>query len=242
LPKPVPLPYEDPALGKQQVEQLFNRIAKRYDLLNHLLSLGIDKLWRRRAIKLLKVDSPQRILDVATGTADFAIEALKLNPQKVIGIDLSERMLEIGRKKIKQRGLAHIELLKADCEELPFNDNIFDAITVGFGVRNFEDPDKGLKQMYRVLKKGGKLIVLEFSKPRIFPFKQLFNFYFLNVLPFIGGLISGDKHAYSYLPRSVKTFPEREDFLAKLTKAGFQNNSYIALTLGVCAIYIGKKS
>jgi demethylmenaquinone methyltransferase/2-methoxy-6-polyprenyl-1,4-benzoquinol methylase len=228
---------------KQQVEEMFDSISKRYDFLNHFLSLGIDKLWRRKAVNYLKKDNPKMILDVATGTADLAIECLKLNPDKVIGVDLSEGMLSMGRKKLAASGQdAKIELRKGDSEKLLFEDSTFDACTVGFGVRNFEDLDKGLAEIYRVLKPGAKLVVLEFSKPRTFPVKQLYNLYFNTILPLWGRYISKSNSAYSYLPESVKHFPDGQDFLNHLEKVGFKQMKMQALSFGICSIYVGTKS
>ncbi len=222
---------------------MFDSISKRYDFLNHFLSLGIDKLWRRKAVNYLKKDNPNMILDVATGTADLAIECLKLNPDKVIGVDLSEGMLSMGRKKLAASGQdAKIELRKGDSEKLLFEDSTFDACTVGFGVRNFEDLDKGLAEIYRVLKPGAKLVVLEFSKPRTFPVKQLYNLYFNTILPLWGRYISKSNSAYSYLPESVKHFPDGQDFLNHLEKVGFKQMKMQALSFGICSIYVGTKS
>ena len=188
---------------------MFNNISHRYDFLNHFLSMGIDKGWRKKAIRLLGPLQPKLMLDVATGTGDFAIQALVLNPQKVIGVDISEGMLDVGRKKLRERNLNEkVELLKGDSENLQFEENKFDAVTVGFGVRNFENLEKGLAEIRRVLKPGGVLVVLEFSRPKTFPFRQLYNFYFKAILPKLGRLISKDKSAYTYLPESVEAFPD----------------------------------
>lgn len=228
---------------KQQVEEMFDSISGRYDFLNHFLSLGIDKLWRKKAVNQLKDDHPKMMLDVATGTADLAIECLRLNPDKVIGVDLSEGMLSMGRKKLAAGGKdAKIELRKGDSERLLFEDNTFDACTVGFGVRNFEDLDKGLAEIHRVLKPGKKLVVLEFSKPRVFPVKQVYNLYFNAILPFWGRYISKSNSAYTYLPESVKHFPDGADFLKHLEKAGFTRTKMQALSFGICSIYVGTKS
>ncbi|MEL6866937.1 MAG: bifunctional demethylmenaquinone methyltransferase/2-methoxy-6-polyprenyl-1,4-benzoquinol methylase UbiE [Bacteroidota bacterium] len=222
---------------------MFNRIAPYYDMLNRVLSLGIDRIWRRKAIGLLQDKEHQLILDVATGTADVAIEASKqLSPEKIIGVDISAEMLEIGRAKIKKRGLQQvIELQEADSENLPFADNTFDAITVAFGVRNFENLEKGMKEMNRVLKANGQLIVLEFSRPTLFPFKQIFNGYFKYILPNIGKLTSKDPKAYRYLYESVQAFPDGQAFLDVLQKTGFNSNQCRRLSLGICSIYSGKK-
>lgn len=236
-------PYEDTESKKSQVSRMFNRIAPYYDFLNRFLSVGIDQYWRRVAIGQLKEDDPKTVLDVATGTADLAIETVRrLSPQKVIGVDISTQMLDIGRQKIKRKGLENmIQLLEGDSENLPFADNTFDAITVAFGVRNFEHVGKGLEDMLRVLKPGGKVVVLEFSKPKIFPFKQLFQLYFKYLLPLIGRLTSKDSRAYSYLYESVQAFPEGEDFLKIMNKTGYKSNQCKSLTLGVCSVYTGQK-
>jgi demethylmenaquinone methyltransferase / 2-methoxy-6-polyprenyl-1,4-benzoquinol methylase len=211
-------------------------------LLNHLLSLGIDIQWRKKAIKLLKSTNPKTILDVATGTGDFAVEALSLNPEKIIGIDISDGMLDIGRAKIKKKKLDHlISLEHGDSENIRFEDNKFDAVIVAFGVRNFENLENGLTNMYRVLKKDGKVIILEFSKPTTFPFKQLYNFYFNSILPIIGNVISKDNSAYTYLPESVQAFPEGPKFMTILKKTGFNQTTCIPLTFGICSIYTGIK-
>ncbi len=236
-------PYEESGSKKQQVSKMFNNIAPYYDFLNRLLSLGIDKSWRKQAIKLLEEQSPKYVLDVATGTADVAIACQKqLNTDKIIGVDISSEMLEIGKKKIKKLGLSEkIELKLGDSENLPFEDNTFDAVTVAFGVRNYENLEKGLIEMRRVLKQDGRLIVLEFSRPTIFPFKQLFNGYFKYVLPTIGKLTSKDPKAYQYLYESVQAFPDGDDFLKVLSKTGYKSNQCKALTLGICSIYSGSK-
>lgn len=222
---------------------MFDSISKRYDFLNHFLSLGIDKIWRKKAVACLKGDQPDLILDVATGTADLAIECLKLNPNKIVGVDLSEGMLGIGRKKLKAEGLdTKIELRKGDSEKLLFDDNYFDACTVGFGVRNFENLNQGLSEIYRVLKPKGKLVVLEFSKPRKFPVKHLYNLYFNTILPLWGRYISKNNSAYTYLPESVKHFPDGQDFLNELEKVGFSSTSMKALSFGICSIYVGTKA
>ncbi|WP_291786212.1 bifunctional demethylmenaquinone methyltransferase/2-methoxy-6-polyprenyl-1,4-benzoquinol methylase UbiE [Cecembia sp.] len=237
------VPYKEKQEGKkEQVAEMFNNISKKYDFLNHLLSLGIDIIWRKKAVKLLKKDQPKLILDIATGTGDFAIEALALNPDKIIGVDISEGMLEEGRKKMKKRKLDHIiDLQLGDSEKLLFEDNKFDAVIVSFGVRNFENLEKGLADMYRVLKPGGKTVVVEFSKPKKFPMKQLYNFYFKYILPQIGKLISKDNSAYTYLPESVQVFPDGKDFLAILEKVGFKNTQCKPLTFGISSIYVGEK-
>jgi len=221
---------------------MFNTVAPRYDFLNSLLSFGIHRSWRRKAIDLLKDQRPQQILDVATGTADFAIEALRLNPLKVTGVDISEGMLLLGKAKIKKRLLENkIELLQADSENLPFLENSFDAATVAFGVRNFEQLDKGVSAIYRVLKPGGRLVVLEFSNPKNLFIKFIYSFYFSKVTPFIGRIFSADAKAYQYLPESVSAFPDGPEFLEVLKRNGFVSTSFYSLTFNVANIYVGKK-
>lgn len=237
------LPYKDKETGKkQQVADMFNNISHKYDFLNHFLSLGIDTIWRKKAIKLLKDIQPKQILDIATGTGDFAIQALTLNPDHVTGVDISEGMLNVGKEKLKKRKLEDkISLSLGDSENLPFEDNKFDAVIVAFGVRNFENLEKGLAEMFRVLRPGGKVVVLEFSKPKRFPIKQLFNFYFKNILPTLGKLISKDNSAYTYLPESVKSFPDGKDFTSILDRLGFKNSTCKSLALGISSIYTGIK-
>lgn len=237
------VPYKDKqGSKKEQVASMFDSISGKYDFLNHFLSLGIDISWRKKAIKMLKKDQPKQILDIATGTGDFAIEALALNPEKVTGVDISEGMLSVGREKMKKKGLSDkIELLSGDSEQLQFEDNKFDAVIVSFGVRNFENLEKGLSDMHRVLKPGGKTVILEFSKPKMFPFKQLYSFYFKWILPKIGNTISKDQAAYTYLPESVREFPDGKNFLQILDKVGFKETKCKPLTLGISSIYIGTK-
>lgn len=241
--KEIVIPYKTKdSTKKEQVAEMFNNISPKYDFLNHFLSLGIDILWRKKAIKQLKQDAPKHILDVATGTGDFAIEALSLDPNKVIGVDISEGMLAYGKEKLKKKGLDNkIELQLGDSEKLNFSDNYFDAVIVSFGVRNFENLETGLGDILRVLKSDGKLVVLEFSKPKIFPFKQIYNFYFQYVLPTIGKLVSKDSSAYTYLPESVQAFPDGKDFLQILDKIGFKNTLCKPLTLGISSIYVAQK-
>lgn len=236
-------PYKESELGKkQQVARMFNNIAKRYDFLNHFLSLGIDIYWRKKTVKQLKNKLPLHILDIATGTGDLAIETLKLKPHKIIGVDISEQMLEMGREKVKKMHVDDIiHLQYGDSENLPFQENSFDAITCAFGVRNFENLDKGLEEMYRVLKKGGKIAILEFSRPQQFPIKQIYHFYFNRLLPFIGNSISKDISAYTYLSESVNAFPDGKQFLQRLEGAGFKQTSYIILSFGIASIYIAEK-
>lgn len=225
------------------VESMFDAIAWRYDFLNHFLSFGIDRLWRRRAIRIIsKSYKNPHILDVATGTGDLAIAAMKLNPSKITGIDISPKMLEIGKEKINRKSFSgKIELIPGDSENILFADSVFDVAMVAFGVRNFSDPLKGLSEMKRVIRDGGMIMVLEFSKPSGFPFRPVYNFYFRNILPFFGKLFSKDKAAYSYLPDSVMKFPDNDEFLKLLSLAGFSVTRQIKLTGGVASIYTGIK-
>lgn len=236
-------PYNQLENKKNQVSKMFDNIAPWYDFLNHFLSLGIDITWRRQAIRTLKNLQPKLILDVATGTADLAIEAERqLSPDKIIGIDIANEMLEIGRQKLKKCQLTQkIELFLGDSENLSFPDNTFDAVTVAFGVRNFENLGKGLQEMHRVTRPGGMVVILEFSKPTLFPFKQLYNFYFRNLLPVIGRITSKDPKAYRYLYESVQAFPDGKDFVNVLEKTGFQSATYKPLTLGICTLYLAEK-
>jgi demethylmenaquinone methyltransferase/2-methoxy-6-polyprenyl-1,4-benzoquinol methylase len=227
---------------KQQVELMFNRIAAHYDFLNRVLSFGIDKLWRKRVVRILKGTHALEILDVATGTGDMAIAICKVNPVSVFGVDISKEMLGIAAKKIARKHLhMTVRLRQADSESLPFEDNSFDAITVAFGVRNFEDLNKGLSEMQRVLRPDGRLIVLEFSKPKTFLFSRLYRVYFTRILPWWGGLISRDREAYSYLPASVMQFPEGADFEQELSKAGLQPLKSLPQTFGIATIYVAAK-
>lgn len=240
-------PYSNVSEGKkEQVEKMFNAIAFRYDLLNQLLSFGIHKRWRKKAIKLLGSSVTGHrssvILDVATGTASFAIDAIKLNPKKIIGIDISEDMLAIGRKKVEEKNLsAIIELMKADAENLPWAEHHFDAAMVGFGIRNFENLEKGLSEIGRTLKKGGLFAVLEFSIPQKFPMKQLYHFYLSTVCPLLGRMISRNPVAYDYLFKSVSSFPFGEKMKKILLGCGFSQVSIYPQTLGIVTIYIAKK-
>ncbi len=227
---------------KEEVRVMFDNIAGKYDFLNHFLSAGIDKLWRRRLVRMLIKSNPQSILDVATGTADLAIALSKKTTSPIEGVDISQGMLDVGHQKLKRMHLdKQICLTLADSEQLPFEADRFDAAMVAFGVRNFEDLDKGLQEMQRVLKRGGMIAVLEFSRPRVFPVKQLYNFYFKNVLPGLGRLVSRDKGAYTYLPESVGVFPDGQDFLKRLEGAGFSGTSQKRLTFGIATIYTGFK-
>lgn len=226
---------------KLQVMRMFDNIAKSYDFLNHSLSFGMDFYWRKKAIRKL-TNNPEKILDVATGTADFAIAASKLSSAQIIGIDIAEKMLEIGKEKIKRKGLEkQIKLQLADSENLPFKNNSFDAITAGFGVRNFENLKLGLSEMRRVLTKNGITVILEPSKPKKFPIKQIYSIYFYHILPFIGRLISKDKKAYNYLPKSVDAFPENKKFITILKEVGFSKAESLPLTFGIVSMYIAIK-
>jgi demethylmenaquinone methyltransferase/2-methoxy-6-polyprenyl-1,4-benzoquinol methylase len=227
---------------KQYVRELFDSIAHRYDLLNHLLSVGIDRSWRRKAIDRLQELNPKRILDVATGTGDFALAAMRLQPTRVIGIDIAENMLELGRAKVHTKNLDDVILLeKGEAEQLPYPDNAFDAAIVAFGVRNFEDIERSFAEIRRVIRQDGTFLVLEFSRPRVFPFKQLYFLYFRHVLPRLGRMISKSDHAYAYLPDTVMKFPDGEDFLDLLRNAGFTATTCESLTMGIATIYTGKK-
>ena len=235
-------PYNSTDSKKAQVKEMFNNIASKYDFLNRFLSLGVDQSWRRKAIASMKVDNTSKVIDVATGTADLAIAIeKKYHPAKIIGLDLSDQMLVYGRKKIAKQQLEDkIELVEGDSENLPFESNTFDAASVAYGVRNFEDLDQGLREINRTLKTGGQLMVLEFSKPG-FPIKQLFDIYFKYLLPLIGKITSKDQRAYSYLYESVQSFPDGEDFVDRLEAAGFKNCECKRLTFGISSIYLGTK-
>ena len=235
-------PYKESTSGKkEQVAKMFDSIAFRYDFLNQLLSLGIHHSWRKKSVNYFINDKPGLVLDIATGTGDFAIAALKANPGKVIGVDISEGMLKFGIEKIKKRGLDNrIELKKGDAENLDFADNSVDVITVGFGVRNYENLEKGLLNMLRVLKPGGKLVVLEFSKPTGF-FRHIYKFYFKYITPTVGKLFSKDASAYTYLPESVQAFPDGKNFTDVLDRLGYKNASFKPLTLGIATIYYATK-
>ena len=231
------------ATKKEQVASMFDNISGTYDFLNHFMSLGIDIIWRKKAIKELLSIQPKVMLDVATGTGDFAFEAIKiLKPDHIIGVDISQGMLDVAVKKIKERQLQHVfSVALGDSEGLQFPDDKFDAITVAFGVRNYENLEKGLADMYCVLKPGGKIVILEFSKPRAFPIKQGYNFYFKHITPLLGKLFSKDERAYSYLPESVAAFPDGNDFVRLMSKVGFAGAKDRRLTFGVSAIYTGIK-
>ena len=239
------IPYTDSDKSKKgQIVDMFNNIAPKYDFLNHILSLNIDKIWRRKAIKEIKKNSPRTILDIATGTGDFAILSAKKIPQteKIVGIDISENMLQYGNEKIAKLGLQNkISLIVGDSESMPFEDNSFDAITVGFGVRNFENLEKGLSEIYRVLKPSCTAAILEFSMPQHFPIKQLYTFYFKHILPTIGKIFSKDYDAYYYLFQSVQEFPYGQKFVELTQKAGFQNTKVRSLSFGIASLYICTK-
>ena len=228
---------------RSQVEAMFNNIAPTYDRLNHTLSLGIDRRWRREAIDALKPFAPQTILDIATGTGDFAIlAARRLKPDSIIGVDISEGMMDVGREKVKQEGLDNtISFKKDDCTALTFDDDSFDAVTVAYGARNFEDLEAGLREMCRVLHPGGHLMLVELTTPPRFPMKQLFAFYSHTVMPFIGRLISHDDSAYTYLPRSMEAFPQAEQLVPTLKKCGFSDVQFKRFTFGLSTMYLATK-
>lgn len=236
-------PYNESENKTKQVEEMFDNIAPTYDHLNHLLSFDIDKFWRRKAIRMLKPFQPQQIMDVATGTGDFAIQAYQiLRPKRLLGIDISEGMMNIGREKVKQAHLSeYISFMKEDCMSLSFPDNQFDAITVAFGIRNFEDLDKGLREMYRVLVPEGHLVILELSYPEKFIIKQLYDIYAGLIIPTIGKMLSKDHMAYTYLPQTIKAFPQGEVMKNILHKAGFRKAIFKRLTFGTCTLYFATK-
>lgn len=235
-------PYNSDKSKKEEVAEMFNNISANYDFLNHFLSLGIDHLWRKKAIKQLKNLEVKKVIDIATGTGDFAIASLKLNPDEVIGVDISSGMLEVGAKKMKNKGHDKtIKMILGDSENLTFEDNYFDALTVGFGVRNFENLEKGLSEMLRVIRPGGKIVILEFSKPKKFPIKQVFSFYSKYFIPFFGKRISKDQQAYAYLPESVAAFPEGKEFESILRNLNYKSVQSIILSGGIATIYTGTK-
>ena len=234
-------PYNNSQNKKNQVKQMFNKIAGQYDFLNRFLTFGIDNIWRKIAVKKIK-NNPKNVLDIATGTADLAIITAKYTNAEIIGLDISDQMLKVGKEKITKNKLdSRIKLINGDAENLSFNNETFDAITVGFGVRNFENLEKGLNEIYRVIKKGGYVAILEPSYPEKFPLKQLFNFYFETLTPIIGNLISKDYKAYSYLSKSVKNFPSSNNFIDQLKKIGFSKCNHYSLTFGVVSLYIAIK-
>jgi demethylmenaquinone methyltransferase/2-methoxy-6-polyprenyl-1,4-benzoquinol methylase len=245
-----PLPHdhitpfkESPKTKKEQVAEMFNRIAGGYDKLNHVLSAGIDVAWRKKAIRSLKKYDPKTILDIATGTGDMAIMACKLlKPDNVTGIDISQEMLEVGKKKVEKELLANkIHLQRGDSETISFAENTFDAVMAAFGVRNFENLEQGLSEMYRVLKPGGRLVILEFSKPKQTAIRGLYNIYMKIIAPNVASLFKQNKEAYQYLCESANAFPERQDFIAILNKLGYHDTGYKSLSLGICCIYTGRK-
>lgn len=241
--KKVVKPYnQEDKSKKEEVAEMFNNISGKYDFLNHFLSLGIDKLWRKKAIKILGEVKPKRIIDLATGTGDFAIAALKLKPEEVVGVDISEGMLAVGRQKMKKKSVDNIVSMNlGDSEDLPFEDGYFDGLTVGFGVRNYQNLEKGLAEMLRVIRKDGMAIILEFSKPKKFPIKQTFKFYSKRIIPFLGKKISKDNSAYAYLPESVEAFPEGQDFIDILEKVGYKDVYAKPVSGGIATIYVGRK-
>ncbi len=236
-------PYDAEGDKKPQIAGMFDNIAKRYDLLNRILSMGIDKTWRKRVVKMMRPHEPKHILDVATGTADLALDLAKqLKPDHVRGLDISPKMLEFGREKVKKADLDPIITLEVgDSENMPYEDNTFDAVTVSFGVRNFQNLNAGLSEMYRVLRPGGQLIVLEFSEPTGFPLKQLFHFYFKYILPTIGRITSKDKRAYTYLYESVQAFPSGQKFADVLSSLDFKSVTCTPFTIGICSAYSAYK-
>lgn len=236
-------PYDGQGKKSELVEQMFDNIAFSYDKLNHRLSWDLDKRWRHKAVEQLKALQPKRMLDIATGTGDFAILAAEmLHPEQIIGADISEGMMEVGRQKVAEKNLSEvISFMKEDCLNLSFEDNSFDAVTAAFGIRNFQDLDKGLSEMCRVLRPGGMLSIVELTTPVHFPMKQLFNVYSNTVLPIYGTLISKDSSAYDYLNKSIAAFPQGERMMDILKKAGFDKVSFKRLTFGICTMYIGEK-
>ena len=236
-------PYGKEGEKGKLVEEMFDNIAPTYDTLNHRLSWDIDKGWRKKAIRQLLPFQPKTILDIATGTGDFAIlSAKELRPQRMIGIDISEGMMKIGQKKVEAEGLQHIvSFKKDDCTHLSFDDNSFDAVTAAFGIRNFQNLDQGLSEMYRVLRPNGHLSIVELTTPVSFPMKQLFKLYSHTILPVYGKLISKDTSAYSYLTKTIEAFPQGEVMLGILRKAGFKNASFKRLTFGICTMYFATK-
>jgi demethylmenaquinone methyltransferase / 2-methoxy-6-polyprenyl-1,4-benzoquinol methylase len=236
-------PFSEEGSKKEQVSEMFDRIAPRYDFMNRFLSAGIDISWRKKAIERFRNDAPQKLLDVATGTADMALMAAKmLKPKEIIGIDISEKMLDVGRRKIgKQQSGTNIALFRGDGETINFADKTFDGVMVAFGVRNFENLEKGLQEIYRVLKPGAQLVVLEFSKPKIPGVRKLYDLYMGLVAPQMAGWFNQNKKAYQYLNESAKAFPDRNHFVDILNQTGFSSTSFKPLSLGICCIYSGRK-
>jgi demethylmenaquinone methyltransferase/2-methoxy-6-polyprenyl-1,4-benzoquinol methylase len=221
---------------------LFNRIAPRYDFLNHVLSAGFDILWRKKATAILRHYQPRKILDLATGTGDFAIELSSLKPDQIIGLDIAADMLELARQKSKSKRLdGLIRFEEGAAEELRFSSASFDAVTVAFGVRNFSNMRKGLDEIFRVLRKNGVALILEFSRPRAIPLRYVYGFYFERILPLLGGIISGHPEAYRYLPATVREFPDGEGFVSVLRSIGFSSVQHHPLTFGIATIYVGIK-
>jgi len=237
------VPYKGSGKAKeQQVEEMFDNISRRYDLLNGLLSLGVHRYWRNALVKSVQPVQGKNIIDVATGTADVALGLAKYHPLKVTGTDISEEMMNVGRAKVSRKGLENIiGFMKASAEQLPFDDNKFDVATVAYGVRNFENTERGIREIFRVLKPGAQIAVLEFSRPKTFPIKQIFTFYFKRILPLVGRLIAKDTRAYTYLPESVQEFPEGEAFLRILQSQGFIKTRCKALTFGIASLYTAYK-
>ena len=233
-------PYTAEGRKDEQVEQMFDNIAHSYDLLNHALSLGIDRGWRRKAIDTLGQHHPQTMLDIATGTGDFAmLAAERIKPQSIIGADISEGMMQVGREKVKKAGLSHVITFQhEDCTRLSFPDHTFDAVTVAYGVRNFRDLDAGLREMRRVIRPGGHLLIVELVSPPRLPMKQLFWLYSRVVMPLVGRIISGDKSAYTYLPATMEAFPQGEVMEGILRRAGFDNIYWKRFTFGICTMYL----
>ncbi len=243
MPENIVKPYQEEGSKKEQVTTMFDNIASKYDLLNGVLTLGIDKSWRKKAVAELNPEIHQKILDVATGTADIAIEINnQISPQEIIGLDISPEMINYGDKKVEKKEMTSVISLEVgDSENMRFEDGYFDATTVSFGARNFGNLEKGLSEMHRVTRPGGKIVILEFSKPRMFPFKQGYNFYFKYILPNIGKMTSKDPKAYKYLYESVQAFPDYDNFADILRKIGFRSVVWTPLTLGICTIYTGIK-
>ena len=240
--KPVVKPYNTEQSKKEEVTSMFDNISARYDFMNHFLSFGIDRIWRRKAVKALQEIQPKVLLDIATGTGDFAIALLKLNPEKIIGLDISKGMLEVGKKKMVERKIDHIiDMQHGDSENLPYENGCFDAVTVAFGVRNFENLEQGLSEMLRVTRNGGKIAILEFSKPKKFPVKQTFQWYSKYIIPFFGKRIAKDEKAYAYLPESVNVFPEGKEFTDILEKIGYRSVTAKTLSGGIATLYTGLK-
>lgn len=236
-------PYGAEGEKAEQVERMFNNIAPAYDRLNHTLSMGIDRYWRRKAIRSLHPYQPQELMDVATGTGDFALQAYRmLQPQHIVGTDISEGMMQVGRDKIMKEGLSDkISFAREDSASFSFNDQTFDAVTVAFGIRNFENLDRSLSEMHRVLKDNGRLVILELTTPDHFPMKQLFAVYSRVVIPVIGRLLSKDKSAYRYLPESIRAFPQGEVMKEIIARSGFQEVHFERLTFGICTLYTATK-